>query len=50
LPIHIIEESDQETIPLGATGIKEKLHLILGDGLWAKAPGLFLLENIFLDR
>src|SRR6266487_3038519 len=45
-----IEEPDQETIPLVATGIKEQLDLIFGDGLWAKALGLFLLENIFLDR
>ncbi len=44
------EESDQETIPLVATGIKEKLHLIFGDGLWALSFRLFLLENIFLDR
>jgi len=45
-----VEESDQETIPLVATGIQELLDLILSDGLWAKALGLFLLENIFLDR
>src|SRR5712692_4101742 len=44
-----IEESDQEAIALIATGIQEKLHLLLGNGLWAKAPGLFLLEKIFLD-
>jgi len=44
-----IEESDQETISLIATGIKELLDLIFGDGLWPKALGFFLFENIFLD-
>src|SRR2546421_2588204 len=45
-----IEESYQEMITLVATGVQKLLHLILRNGLWALSSGLFLLENIFLDR
>src|SRR5438270_818726 len=46
----LIEESYQEMISLVATGVQKLLHLILRNGLWALSSGLFLLENIFLDR